>query len=441
MSQGLDRVRNAAKQRKKEKFTSLLHHVSVDLLRESFLALKRRAAPGVDGVTWEDYEVGLEGNLLDLHARVHSGGYRALPVRRRFIPKPGTNKQRPLGIAALEDKIVQRALVAVLNAIYEEDFLGFSYGFRPGRSQHDALDALSVAISGTPVNWILDADIRSFFDSVSQEWLLRFLSHRIGDERVLRLVRKWLKAGVLDDGEWSVSAEGTPQGAVISPLLANVYLHYVFDLWAKQWRGRGAGGNMIVVRYADDIVVGFEHEADARTFWDAMRTRFEQFGLELHGEKTRLLEFGRDAAGRRQRRGVGKPETFTFLGFIFICGRSRRGAFLLHRKTRVDRMRARLQEIKRTLRKRMHSTIPEQGQWLKSVVTGYFAYHAVPTNIRALGRFRYHVMRLWLRTLRRRSQKDNMTWARLSKIAGDWLPTPRILHPWPSERFAVKHPR
>ena len=441
VSQGLDRVRNAAKQRKKEKFTSLLHHVTVDLLRESFLALKRRAAPGVDGVTWEDYEVGLEGNLLDLHARVHSGGYRALPVRRRFIPKPGTNKQRPLGIAALEDKIVQRALVAVLNAIYEEDFLGLSYGFRPGRSQHDALDALSVAISGTPVNWILDADIRSFFDSVNQEWLLRFLGHRIGDERVLRLVRKWLKAGVLDDGEWSISAEGTPQGAVISPLLANVYLHYVFDLWAKQWRGREASGNVIFVRYADDIVVGFEHEADARRFWDAMRMRFEQFGLELHGEKTRLLEFGRHAAGRRQRRGMGKPETFTFLGFIFICGRSRRGAFLLHRKTRVDRMRARLQEIKRTLRKRMHATISEQGQWLKSVVTGYFAYHAVPTNIRALGRFRYHVMRLWLRTLRRRSQKDNMTWARLSKIAGDWLPTPRILHPWPSERFAVKHPR
>jgi group II intron reverse transcriptase/maturase len=437
----VDRVRKAARQRKKEKFTSLLHHVSVDLLREAFLALTRRAAPGVDGVTWEDYEAGLEGNLLELHARVHSGGYRALPVRRRFIPKPGTDKQRPLGIAALEDKIVQRALVAVMNAIYEEDFLGFSYGFRPGRGQHDALDALSVAISGTPVNWILDADIRSFFDSVSQEWLLRFLGHRIGDERILRLVRKWLKAGVLDEGEWSVSAEGTPQGAVISPLLANVYLHYVFDLWAKQWRGREASGNVIVVRYADDIVVGFEHEADARRFWDAMRTRFEQFGLELHGEKTRLLEFGRAAAGRRQRRGLGKPETFTFLGFIFICGRSRRGAFLLHRKSRADRMRARLQEIKRTLRKRMHATIPEQGKWLKSVVTGYYAYHAVPTNVRALGRFRYHVMRLWLRTLRRRSQKDQLTWARLSEIAANWLPTPRVLHPWPSERFAVKHPR
>lgn len=441
VSQGLDRVRNAARQRKKEKFTALLHHVTVDLLRESFLALKRRAAPGVDGVTWEDYAAGLEGNLLDLHARVHSGGYRALPVRRRFIPKPGTDKQRPLGIAAMEDKIVQRALVAVLNAIYEEDFLGLSYGFRPGRSQHDALDALTVAISQTPVNRILDADIRSFFDSVSQEWLLRFLGHRIGDERVLRLVRKWLKAGVLDDGEWSVSAEGTPQGAVISPLLANVYLHYVFDLWAKQWRGREATGNMIVVRYADDIVVGFEHEADARCFWDAMRTRFEQFGLELHGEKTRLLEFGRYAAGRRQRRGLGKPETFAFLGFTFICGRTRRGAFQLQRKTRSDRMRARLRAIQVELRRRMHDAIPEQGRWLQSVVIGYFAYHAVPTNLRALCAFRHHVTDLWRRSLRRRGQKGGMTWERATRLADDWLPTVRILHPWPERRFAVNHPR
>ncbi|SCK28614.1 group II intron reverse transcriptase/maturase [Variovorax sp. HW608] len=441
VSQGLDRVRNAARQRKKGKFTALLHHVTVDLLRDAFLALKRRAAPGVDGVTWEDYEAGLEGNLQDLHARVHSGGYRALPVRRRFIPKPGTDKQRPLGIAALEDKIVQRALVAVLNAIYEEDFLGLSYGFRPGRSQHDALDALAVAISNTPVNWILDADIRSFFDRIDQSWLVRFLEHRIGDERVIRLVRKWLKAGVLEEGSWSVSETGTPQGAVVSPLLANVYLHYVFDLWAHQWRRREATGNVIVVRYADDIVAGFEHEADARRFWDAMRTRFEQFGLELHGEKTRLLEFGRHAAKRRQRRGLGRPETFTFLGFTFICGKSRRGAFLLKRKTRGDRMRAKLQEIKAQLRNRMHDAIPEQGRWLKAVVTGFFAYHAVPTNSRALSAFRYHVVNLWRRTLRRRSQKDGMTWERMTKIAAAWLPPPRVLHPWPSERFAVKHPR
>jgi RNA-directed DNA polymerase len=367
--------------------------------------------------------------------------YRALPVRRKFIPKPGTDKQRPLGIAALEDKIVQRAVVTVLNAIYEEDFLGFSYGFRPGRGQHDALDALSVAIGDTPVNWILDADTRSFFDEIDQKWLVRFLEHRVGDERVIRLVRKWLKAGVLEEGQWSVSETGTPQGAVASPLLANVYLHYVFDLWAKQWRKREARGNVVFVRYADDVVVGFEHESDARRFWDAMRQRFEQFGLELHGEKTRLLEFGRHAAAQRKRRGLGKPETFTFLGFIFICGRTRSGAFQLQRKTRGDRMRAKLREVKQQLRRRMHEAIPLQGQWLKAVVTGFFAYHAVPTNSRALGAFRHHVTDLWRRTLRRRSQKDRLTWERMAKIADAWLPKPRILHPWPSERFAVKHPR
>ena len=438
--QGLERVRQAAKARKKEKFTALLHHVTVELLRESFYALKRKAAPGVDGLTWPDYEMELEDNLQDLHARVHRGAYRALPVRRRYIPKPG-GKQRPLGIAALEDKIVQRAVVAVLNAIYEEDFLGFSYGFRPGRSQHDALDALAVGICNTPVNWILDADIRSFFDSVSQQWLIRFLEHRIGDQRIIRLVRKWLKAGVLEDGEWSVSEEGTPQGAVASPLLANVYLHYVFDLWAERWRRREAQGNVIIVRYADDIVVGFQHEDDARRFWEAMRLRFEQFSLALHPDKTRLLEFGRYAAANRMQRGLGKPETFTFLGFIFICGKSRRGAFQLQRKTRGDRMRAKLREIKEALRKRMHEPIPAQGRWLKQVVRGFFAYHAVPTNSRALVAFRHHVTDLWRRTLRRRSQKDRLTWERIRKIADAWLPQPRILHPWPEQRFAVKHPR
>ncbi|MGK2924205.1 MAG: group II intron reverse transcriptase/maturase [Lysobacterales bacterium] len=440
VSPGLERVRDAARQRKKEKFSALLHHVTVDKLRDAFMALKRHAAPGVDGRRWQDYVAGLEVNLEDLHARVQRGTYRALPVRRRFIPKSGGQK-RPLGVTALEDKIVQRAMVAVLNAIYEEDFLGCSYGFRPGRSQHDALDALCVGIGDTPVNWILDADIRSFFDRIDQTWLVRFLEHRISDERVIRLVRKWLKAGVLDEGAWSVSETGTPQGAVASPLLANVYLHYVFDLWAVQWRRREATGNVIVVRYADDIVVGFEHEADARRFWDAMRTRFEQFGLELHGDKTRLLEFGRFAAGRRKRRRLGKPETFTFLGFIFICGKTRSGAFQLQRKTRGDRMRARLQEIKAQLRERMHDAIPEQGKWLKAVVTGYFAYHAVPTNSRALGAFRHHVTDLWRRTLRRRSQKDGMTWERIEKIAAHWLPPPRILHPWPDRRFAVKYPR
>jgi len=440
VSQGLERVRQAARQRKRQAFTALLHHVTVDALREAFLALKRRAAPGVDGVTWQDYELGLEDRLQDLHTRVHRGTYRALPVRRRFIPKPD-GRQRPLGIAALEDKIVQRAVVTVLNAIYEEDFLGFSYGFRPGRGQHDALDALCVAIKGKRVNWVLDADIKGFFDAVDHSWLLRFVRHRVGDERIARLVGKWLKAGVLEDGQWSTSDQGTPQGAVISPLLANVYLHYVFDLWAQQWRRREAKGDMIVVRYADDLVVGFELEAEARRFWDAMRSRFEQFSLELHGEKTRLLEFGRYAIERRQRNGQGKPETFNFLGFTFICGRSRRGAFLLRRHTRRDRMRAALEEIKDEMRRRRHDSLTDQGRWLRSVVAGYFAYHAVPTNAQAIGAYRHHVLDLWRRSLKRRSQKGHVTWARMDRLANEWLPPPHVLHPWPEERMAVRYPR
>jgi RNA-directed DNA polymerase len=440
VSHGLERVRQAARQRKKERFTALLHHVTIDRLRESFHALKRKAAPGVDGMTWQYFEAGLEDNLQRLHKQVQSGAYRALPVRRQYIPKPD-GKQRPLGIAALEDKITQRAVVEVLNAIYEEDFLGFSYGFRPGRSQHNAMDALSVAIDRTRVNWILDADIRNFFDGLSQEWLVRFLEHRISDQRIIRLVRKWLKAGVLEDGELSVSETGTPQGAVASPLLANVYLHYVFDLWAQRWRRLEAKGNVIISRYADDIVVGFEHEADARRFWDAMRARLEKFELTLHPEKTRLLEFGRYAAARRQRLGLPRPETFTFLGFIFICGRSRRGAFQLQRKSRGDRMRAKLRQIKDDLRRRWHDSIPEQGKWLKQVVQGYFAYHAVPTNFRALHAFRHHVRTRWMRALRRRSQKDRTSWAQMTRIADTWLPRPRILHPWPNQRFAVKHSR
>lgn len=440
VSPGLGRVRQAAAQRKKERFTALLHHVTHEVLQDAFLALKRQAAPGVDGMTWQDYEAELESNLERLHDKVHRGSYRAQPVRRRLIPK-SDGRQRPLGITSLEDKIVQRAVVTVLSEIYEADFLGFSYGFRPGRSQHDALDALAMGIHSRRVNWILDADIRSFFDQIDQRWLRRFLEHRIGDERILRLVSKWLKAGVMEDGQFSVSDKGTPQGAVISPLLANVYLHYVFDLWAEQWRRRQAKGKMIIVRYADDLIVGFEYEADARRFWDAMRERFEHFGLELHGDKTRLLEFGRYAAERRQRRGQGKPQTFQFLGFVFICGHTRRGSFQLQRHTRADRMRARLQEIKEVLRAHMHSPIPEQGRWLRQVLTGYFAYHAVPTNMRSLAAFRFCVTRTWRRMLSRRSQKAHVNWDRMTKIADAWLPQPRILHPWPEQRFAVNHPR
>ena len=440
VSQALGRVRQATRQRKKEKLTALLHHVTIELLREAFFALKRDAAPGADGVTWEDYGADLEPKLADLHDRVHRGAYRAQPSRRRYIPK-ADGKQRPLAVAALEDKIIQKATAAVLNAIYEEDFLGFSYGFRPQRGQHDALDALVVGITSRRVNFILDTDIRAFFDSVSQEWLVRFLEHRIGDKRITRLIQKWLRAGFLEDGIVTVSETGTGQGSVISPLLANVYLHYVFDLWAERWRRRDATGDMIIVRYADDIVVGFEHETDARRFWEAMRQRLEDYALALHPEKTRLIEFGRRAADNRARRGLGKPETFNFLGFTFICGRSRRGRFLLHRKTRRDRMWAKLQEIKDELRERMHWPIPTQGKWLRQVVKGFFAYHAVPTNLPALGAFRTHVTRLWLRTLRTRSQKDRYEWDRIRKIANDWLPQPRILHPWPNVRFAVRHSR
>jgi RNA-directed DNA polymerase len=440
VSQVLDRVRKAARQRKKEKFTALLHHVSVDLLRESFFALKRDAAPGVDGMTWEDYEADLEPNLTDLHARVQRGAYRALPSRRTYIPK-ADGRQRPLAVAALEDKIVQRATVAVLNCIYEEDFLGFSYGFRPGRGQHDALDALCVGITSKKVNFIFDGDVRSFFDEVSQSWLVRFVEHRVGDPRIIRLIRKWLKAGVLEDGIVTVSDKGTGQGSVISPLLANVYLHYTFDLWAERWRRHEATGDMIIVRFADDIVVGFEHETDARRFWDAMRKRLEEFSLSLHPDKTRLIEFGRHAAARRAQRGLGKPETFKFLGFVFICGRSRKGKFQLKRKTRRDRTRAKLKEIKAELRERMHQPIPEQGHWLAQIVRGFYAYHAVPTNMLALRAFRYYIERLWVRTLRRRSQKDRFAWDRITKLADDFLPKPKVLHPWPQQRFAVRYSR
>src|ERR1700757_3280459 len=362
VSQALERMRQVARQRKKERFTSLFHYLSVELLRLAFFALKRDAAPGVDGLTWQDYEADLDRRIEDLHARVQRGAYRALPSRRRYIPKPD-GRQRPLAIAALEDKIVQRATVAVLNAIYEEDFLGFSYGFRPGRSQHEALDALIVGITRTKVNYILDADIRSFFDEVSQQWLVRFLEHRIADRRIIRLIQKWLKAGVLEDGVVTVSEKGTGQGSVISPLLANIYLHYALDDWAVR-RRRTLTGDMIIVRYADDFIIGFQHEHEARRFLDELRERLGKFALSLHSEKTRLIEFGRFAAERRERRGLGKPETFNFLGFTFACGKTLSGKFQIKRTTRSDRRRVKLGEIKGKLRRCMHEPIPEQGKWL-----------------------------------------------------------------------------
>jgi len=435
------RIRGAVERNREEKLTALLHHVSLDTLRWAFFVLKKDAAAGVDGVTWDTYAGDLEANLQDLHRRVHTGAYRARPSRRVYIPK-ADGRQRPLGIAALEDKIVQHAVVAVLTPIYEAEFLGFSYGFRPGRSQHDALDALAYGIKAKKICWVLDADVSAFFDRISHAWLIRFLEHRIGDKRILRLIQGWLKAGVLDQGRSEATTEGTPQGSVISPLLANIYLHYAHDLWAAQWRRRHATGDMIVVRYADDTVYGFQYYRDGERFLADLHARLAKFALGLNPDKTRLLEFGKFAAERRASRGLGKPETFDFLGFTHICGRKQDGTgFQLVRKTARQPMKAKLRAIKAELRRHMHADIDEQGRWLGSVLRGYFAYFAVPTNHQALSAFRHHVIVRWLRWLRRRSQRGRLTWARMQAHIDRHLPRTQILHPWPEERFRVKHAR
>jgi len=438
---GLDRVRQAAKKDKGLRFTALLHHVTPELLRRSYFSLKKRAAAGVDGVTWTEYGEDLEERLTELHGRIHRGAYRAKPSRRVWIAK-ADGRKRPLGIAALEDKIVQHAVGTVLTQIWEEDFLGFSYGFRPGRSQHDALDALYVGITQRKVNWVLDLDIQSFFDQIGHDWMIQFVEHRIGDQRIVRLIQKWLKAGVMEDGRWFESEEGTPQGSVISPILANLYLHYVLDVWANVWRKKVAHGEMIIVRYADDAVLGFQHPEDAEKFLEQLRERLRKFGLELHPAKTRLIEFGRYAAESRKKRGEGKPETFDFLGFTHICGKSReRGYFTVYRKTIGKRMAAKLKEIYRKLRQRMHGSTKKTLEWLTLVVRGYFQYHAVPGNEHRMRAFRNDVLRLWLRQLRRRSQRNRWTWKRFLERLGDRLPAVEILHPWPNKRFAAKYPR
>ena len=437
VSQGLSGVRRVARERKQERFTALLHHVTVSLLRESFGALKKNAAPGVDGVTWLDYETGLEDRLVDLHSRVHRGTYRAQPSRRVYIPK-ADGRQRPLGIAALEDKIVQQAVVTVLNEIYETDFRGFSYGFRPGRNAHEALDALNAGLQKKRVNWILDADIKGFFDHVSHEWLLKFIGHRVADNRVLRLIQKWVKAGVSEDGEWSETTVGTPQGAVASPLLANVYLHYVFDLWAEKRREKVAHGDVIIVRYADDLVAGFQHQADAERFLKDFQERLAKFGLEIQPEKTRLIAFGRFAASDCRKRGKGKPETFAFLGFTHYCGTNSKGHFVVWRRTLAKRMRAKLHAIKQELRRKMHEPVAEVGAWLKRVVDGYYRYHAVPGNLAVLGRFRERLCRYWRHVLRRSSQRRKPDWEQLRPIFDRWIPRPRTLHPYPDVRFDAR---
>src|SRR5438094_4492804 len=437
-SSALERVRQAAGKDKKLRFTALLHHIyNLETLRMAYFSLKKEAAPGVDGKTWRHYGEELERNLQDLSDRLKRGAYRAKPVRRVYIPK-ADGRQRPLGVTALEDKIVQRATVEVLNAIYETDFLGFSYGFRPGRSPHHALDALYTGLLTKKVNWVLDLDIRGFFDGISHEWLVKFIEHRIADRRVVRLVQKWLNAGVLEDGKHLQVEEGTPQGGSASPLLANVYLHYAFDLWVQAWRRKRARGDVIVVRFADDIVVGFQVKSDAERFWAELTERLRKFALELHPDKTRLLEFGPFAVASRKRRGEGKPETFNFLGFTHICGKKRsNGMFTVLRQTMRKRLQAKLSEVKAELKRRMHDPVPKVGEWLRSVVGGHIRYYGVPMNRPALVLFRFQVGRLWHRALSRRSQNGRVLWDRMYRLIDRWLPPPRVCHPYPLRRLGV----
>ena len=434
----MERIRQAACRDKQLRFTTLWHHVyDIELLRGAYFSLKRNAAPGVDGETWRHYGEQLEENLQDLSDRLKRGAYRAKPVKRAYIPKPD-GRQRPLGMTALEDKIAQRATVEVLNAIYETDFLGFSYGFRPKRSPHDALNALSAGIMTKKVSWVLDADIRGYFDAISHEWLVKFIEHRIADRRVIRHIKKWLNAGVLEDGNRTYSEEGVPQGGSVSPVLANVYLHYVFDLWVEQWRHRQAAGDVIVVRFCDDFVVGFQYQQDAEGFLEALKKRLLKFNLDLHEDKTRLIEFGRFATQNRKRQGKGKPETFDFLGFTHICGKTRKGKFGILRHTIAKRMRAKLMEIKRELRRRLHWPVPVVGKWLRVVLLGHYRYYGVPGNIRKIGAFKYHLSLLWFRTLQRRSQRCRLVWERMSRLINRWLPRPRICHTYPDLSLYVK---
>lgn len=437
-SLGLDRVREAARRNQKLQFTNLMHHITEGLLHEAYLKLNTKAAAGVDQVTWKEYGKGLNGRLKTLHELIQSGQYRAKPSRRIYIAKPDGRK-RPIGIAALEDKIVQQALILVLSAIYEVDFKGFSYGFRPGRSPHNALDAVYVAITKYPVNWVLDADIRSFFDTLDHEWLMKFVGLRIGDQRILRLIRKFLRAGVSEDGEWSKTVVGTPQGAVISPLLANIYLHYVLDLWVNWWRHQKAKGKVYIVRFADDFVLGFQHQADAEQLRKDLSERLAKFNLELQDDKTRLIEFGRDAATNRKRRGQGKPETFDFLGFTHICSKRRKnGGFALRRKTITKRARAKLKAVRKQLKRNRHLSVAEMGKWLKAVFQGHMNYYGVPGNREATDAFRTGLAKAWLHALRRRSQKGrNLTWKKFQRWFVTWIPTARTVHPYPNQRLRV----
>lgn len=378
----------------------------------------------------------MEERLQDLSHRLKRGAYRANPVLRAYIPKRDGG-QRSIGIPTLEDKIVQRAVAEVFGVIYELDFLGFSYGFRPKRDAHQAIDALSVGIVAKKVNWVLDADIRGFFDTLDHEWLVKFIKHRVGDRRIVRLIQKWLKAGALEEGEQIQSEVGTVQGGSISPLLANIYLHYVFDLWIQRWRKKQAQGDVIVVRWADDFIVGFEQRSEGERFLSELRERLRKFGLELHPDKTRLIEFGRYARSNRARRGEGKPETFNFLGFTHICSETKKGGFTVLRKTVRKRLQAKLKEVYTQLRWRMHQPVPEQGKYLRSVILGHMRYYGVPRNRPSIAVFRKGVCWLWRKVLKCRSQKHRLNWDRMKRLINRWLPPVRVCHPHPLVRFGV----
>ena len=433
----LQRIGKRAKQKPKEQWTSLLSHIRVPLLKEAYHRLQKDAATGVDGVTWAEYGERLDVRLLDLQDRIHRGSYHPQPVRRVLIPK-GDGKTRPLGLVTLEDKIAQQAARMVLEPIYEAEFIGLSYGFRPKRSQHDALDAVAESIR-LKVHWVLDADIRAYFDTIDHGHLQRFIEHRIGDSRMVRLLMKWVKAGVLEDGKLYEAQEGTPQGASISPLLANIYLHYVFDLWLCQWRKRHAKGEVYAVRYADDLLMGFQKEQDARALHSALAERLGQFGLELHPDKTRVIEFGRCARQEREQRGLPKPETFEFLGFVHICGVNRLGKFQLKRRTSRKKRRAKLARLKEEVRRRKHQRVAKQHVWLSQVLQGHYRYYGVPSNYSALAQFRRRVAWMWHRALQRRSQRSCWTHEQWRVFEQRFpLPPPRIHHPWPTQRFALR---
>ncbi|WP_430755017.1 group II intron reverse transcriptase/maturase [Magnetovirga frankeli] len=435
---GLGRLRAAAQRDRTLRFNNLMHHIGIDRLRKAYLALNRKAARGVDGLSWKAYGEGLEARLVDLHARLHSGRYRPQPVQRVWIPK-ADGRKRPLGITAVEDKLVQQALVGVLETIYEVDFKGFSYGFRPGRSQHHALDALYVAITQRKVSWILDTDISTFFDSVDHDWLMRFVSHRVADRRVLRLIEQMLTAGIMEEGEWQLSEQGTPQGGVLSPLLANIYLHYSLDLWVEAWRKRRARGEVYIVRYADDAVLGFQYHDDAQRLRQDLTERLRRFNLQLHPEKTRLVEFGRFAEANRKQRGQGKPETFAFLGFTHACAKRRSdGGFTILRTTLAKKLRGFVERLKDWLLKNRHLPVAEQGRMVSQKLRGFALYFGVPGNSGVLSTVRGLAIKIWFRALRRRSQKAvSLNWEKMKKIVHQWVPSLRIVHPYPNERLRV----